>query len=362
MQLKPNLLVLPGDPIIRAVERINKNHEGIVLVCDADGKLIGVVTDGDIRRAVLARLELTLPVTELLARQAPAKHPLPLARPVGTDPVELLELMQTYKIRHIPLLDAEGRAVELARQSDLAETHGPDEAEELAKMTTAVVMAGGFGKRLRPLTENTPKPMLPLGDKPLLEVILSQLIESGIEDVHLTTHYHSDKIKGHFEDGSSFGLNISYIDEDAPRGTAGSLSQIQNPDGPILVMNGDILTRVNFRNMLQFHRECNAIATAGLYKYELQIPYGVFEHEGPFLTRIREKPVHEVFINAGIYLLEPEALNYIPQDSEYNMPDLLNRCVELGHKVACFPIREYWRDIGHIEDYHKAVADYTSWE
>jgi NDP-sugar pyrophosphorylase family protein len=220
-----------------------------------------------------------------------------------------------------------------------------------------MVMAGGYGTRLRPLTDETPKPMLPIGSRPLLELIVSQLRDAGIRKVNLATHYKSEVITEHFKDGSDFGVDIRYVKEDQPLGTAGALSLLEDSDEPLLVVNGDILTRVDFRAMLNFHREHNADLTVAVRQYEFRVPYGVIEADGVWIKGISEKPVVRQFINAGIYLLSPSVRAVIPNGQHFDIPDLVHRLIEEGRPVVCFPVREYWLDIGKADQYDQAKSD-----
>jgi len=221
----------------------------------------------------------------------------------------------------------------------------------------AVVMAGGFGKRLRPLTDELPKPMLPVGGRPLMELIIEQLRDAGIQRMYVTTHYLPEKIKAHFGDGHAFGVEIEYIAEEKPLGTAGGISLIESPEVPLLVVNGDILTKVNFRAMLAYHRECNAALTLAVRKQGFDIPFGVVETEDGLVRRITEKPTYVYTVNAGIYLVSPQAHRMIPNDRRTDMTDLIARLIDERQPVASFMIREYWLDIGHYDDYMRAQQD-----
>lgn len=343
------LLVSPNSPIREVMACIDSNAKGIALVVDEERHLIGTVTDGDIRRAVLAGMDLDLPVQALLERRAPAPHPTPVTAPVGTVDPQLLGMMNQYGLRHIPIIDQTGRVVDLALLSDLV--------KEYELPLRAVVMAGGYGTRLRPLTEEIPKPMLPVGDRPLLERIIQQLREAGIRRVNLTTHYKGEIIAQHFGDGRDFGVEIRYVKEDQPLGTAGALSLIDVQQEPLLVINGDILTRVNFRAMLDFHREQQANMTVAVRQHECRLPYGVVETDGVQITSISEKPLVRYLINAGIYLLSPEACRYIPNSQSFDMPDLITKLLAEGRRVVSFPIHEYWIDVGQHDDYQQAQTD-----
>jgi len=220
-----------------------------------------------------------------------------------------------------------------------------------------VIMAGGFGTRLRPFTDTTPKPMLPVGDRPLMERTLENLQETGIRNVTISTHYKPEVIINHFQDGSEFGININYVNEEQPLGTAGALGLMTPPDDTVLIINGDILTNVNFESMFQFHREHRAEMTVATRIYEFQLPYGVVEMEGVRISKITEKPTKKFFVSAGIYLLEPRMFAYIPKNQRFDMTDLIERLLIEGRQVVNFPIREYWLDIGRHPDYERAQVE-----
>jgi NDP-sugar pyrophosphorylase family protein len=301
---------------------------------------------------MLADLDLATPVSALVERQrelAGAEgRPVPLTAPLGSPAPELIALMQRFDVRQIPLVDEQGRPRELARLTDLIETEGPP--------LRAVVMAGGLGTRLGDLTADTPKPMLPVGDRPLLERIVGQLREAGIRHVNLTTHYRSDAIAAHFGDGRDFDVEIEYVSEERPLGTAGALGLLDSKE-PFLVMNGDILTRIDFRAMHRFHDEHEASMTVAVRPYEVRVPYGLVELRDEAVEGISEKPLVRGFINAGIYLVDPEVCGFVPAGERLEMPELIERLVEAGRRVVGFPLREYWLDIGRLADYEQALAD-----
>jgi len=336
-----------------AIACIDCSAAKVALAVDSEFKLLDTITDGDIRRAVLAGETLDAPVAVLLERKA-SKTSTPTTALAGTLRSELLELMTKHRIRQIPLLDQEHRVVGLATLNELL----PQNDNSLR----AVVMAGGYGTRLRPLTEDVPKPMLPVGDRPLLEVIIEQLQRAGIHRVNLTTHYKKDVITEHFGNGEGFGVDIKYIQEDNPLGTAGALALIEASEEVLLVINGDILTGVDFQAMLDFHQEHQADMTVAVREHEVQLPYGVIETDGAMVTSIAEKPIIRNFVNAGIYLLSPLAHRKIPTDQPSDMTDLIGQLLEEGRRVVSFPIHEYWLDIGHADDYRKAQEDQVQWD
>jgi len=345
------LCISPDHSIWQAIACINHGGQGITIVVDEEGHLLGTVTDGDVRRAMLASVDLETPVRALLARKAESSssYPRPVTAPLGTPRDALLQLMQKRLVRQIPLLDADGRVKDLALLNDLI---APP-----AVALQAVIMAGGFGTRLRPLTEELPKPMLPVGDRPLMERIVAQLRDAGIRQVNVTTHHQRERIIGHFGDGQAFGVQMNYVNEDRPLGTAGSLGLMPAPDAPLLVINGDILTQVDFRAMIAFHQEHKADMTVGVRQYGLQVPYGVIECEGPYVSRLTEKPQHRFFVNAGIYLLEPSVHRHIRSDRHFDMTELIQCLLDARQCVVSFPIHEYWLDIGQHPDYVQAQED-----
>jgi dTDP-glucose pyrophosphorylase/CBS domain-containing protein len=346
-------LVVSEDSTIRSViSCIDRNGKGIAIVLDTDNRLIATVTDGDIRRAILAGLDAELPVRELLNRRTNMASHGPITAPVGTPDTTLLHMMAETTVRHIPLVDEENRVIDIALLSELV--------KEYELPLRAVVMAGGFGTRLRPLTEDLPKPMLPLGSRPLLELIVEQLREAGIKRLNVATHYKSDVISEHFKDGQDFGVDIRYVKENQPLGTVGALSLLEESDEPLLVINGDILTRVDFRAMHNFHREHNADLTVAVRQYEMRVPYGVVDTDGVAVRGISEKPLLKQFINAGIYLLSPTVKRMIPNGQPYDIPDLIQLLLREARTVVCFPIREYWLDIGEADQYDQAQSDIAS--
>jgi len=343
----PNMpLVTPQTSIRDTIAIIDRSAKGIAVVVDEQQHLLATVTDGDIRRAILAGVDLGQPVMQVKQRQPGP----PVTAPLGASEAELLAVMQARCIRHLPLLDEDGRVCELAVLDDILRQ------TELA--VTGVIMAGGYGKRLMPLTEFVPKPMLPVNGRPLLEHTLDRLRQAGIRSVNVTTHYLSDSIVNHFQDGSGFGVRLNYFQEAEPLGTAGALAKMSSGTEPLLVMNGDILTDVDVRSMLQFHREHTSDLTVGVRQYDIEVPFGVVETDGGVnVTAITEKPVLRHFINAGIYLVDPAMCRLVPQGQHFDMPDLIAAVIKAGGTVISFPVREYWLDIGHLEQYQKAETD-----
>lgn len=299
-----------------------------------------------------AGLTLTDTANLLLSIKARTPHPVPVTAPVGTPDDELLHLMQSRSVRQVPLVDATGVVKGVVSLSDLL--------PQVAPNLQAVIMAGGFGTRLRPLTENTPKPMLPVSGRPVMEHIIDHLRDTGIRQVNVTTHYQSEKITEHFGDGAAFGVEIKYLQEDVPLGTGGALGLLERPEEPLLVINGDVLTEVDFLALHAFHVENGADMTIGVRRYAVKVPYGVVDCDGVSVTGLREKPDLAFFVNAGIYLLEPKVFDYIPAKHHLNMTDLVLKLINFGRPVVSYPICEYWLDIGQHDDYHKAQEDVLS--
>ncbi len=349
-----SFLVGPDVTIREAIARIDRNARGIVLVVDGKRCLVGTVTDGDIRRKILEGIDLERSVEDLLQRATNSPYSRPVTISAGKGKGEALSLMRSKSIRHLPVLDDDGRVVDLMVLDDLMPV------EPLA--LRAVIMAGGKGIRLRPLTEETPKPLLPVGDRPLLEHTIEQLKNSGVSSIHISTHFRSEKIREHFGNGQEFGVEINYLSEDQPLGTAGALGIMDKGSEPLLVINGDILTKVDYRAILKFHQDQGADMTVGVRQYDLEVPYGVVESDGPMVIRIIEKPVTRLFVNAGIYLLEPGVAKRIPRGQPCEMTDLVQKVIQDNGTVVNFPIVEYWLDIGRPEEYERAQRDIKEME
>lgn len=339
------IVVGPNVPISECVSVLDRGGVEILAICDEDYKLLGIVTDGDIRRAFLKKIPFDSPCISIASIH-------PLTANEGISPSQALQLLnhgKPFLVNQLPILDSEGRIVDVLLRSDLQKTDIPG--------VRAVVMAGGFGTRLLPLTEGLPKPMLPLGDRPVMEHIIEQLKDAGISNISVTTHYLPEKIREHFGDGSNFDVTINYVEEQNPLGTAGSLSLVEIGTEPILVINGDILTKADIRSMIAFHKKYNADMTVGVRQFELKIPYGVLDCDEMVVTAIREKPTMRFFVNAGLYLLEPHAHVCIPRGMRYDMTDLMGHLIASGKRVVSFPIIEYWMDIGQVSDYERAKSD-----
>lgn len=343
--LKP-YIVKPKNSVREVIEIIDKNREGIALVTDDANRLVGTITDGDIRRFMLANRSLDESCSGVMWINT-------CTCLVGTSNEALLALMNQHSIRSIPLLDDQGRLVDIVHIRNLLGKHD--------QQMIAVIMAGGDGKRLRPLTKKVPKPMVKVGDRPILENILISLAQFGITKIYLTVNYQAEMIENYFQDGSKQGVKLIYLREEQKMGTAGGLSLIQDiPAEPMIVMNGDVVTNINFTRILDFHRQHRSVMSVAASEYHISIPYGVLNLAGHYVLGITEKPSNQFLCNAGIYVINPELLRLIPSDRVYNMTDLMQDVVRQGLPVTAFPIREYWIDIGQKEDLQKARVDFQA--
>ncbi len=338
------LTIAPNVTVRDAISAIDRSRRQIALVIDADGRLLATVTDGDVRRGILRSVDLDGPVTQVM-------HTSPTIAREGEDDREVRRLIREYKLQHVPVVDGEGFLIDLATVDELFGV-APRE-------TRVVLMAGGLGTRLRPLTEKMPKPMLPIGGKPLLEQIIGVFVDQGFQHISISVNYRKEIVQDYFGDGKKFGVDIDYIEEDAPLGTAGALSLLkERPTRPFIVMNGDLLVSLRFDRLLKFHKDLDATGTLVVREHEYQVPYGVVRSENDLMTGIDEKPVERYFVNGGIYVLSPEALDEIPKGEALDMPSLLTNLTDTGKRVAVFPMSEYWRDIGRIDDLEAARTEF----
>lgn len=340
------ILLLPDRPIKEAIAAIDATEAKIALVVDEAGRLCGTVTDGDIRRGILAGRRLEEPVSEIMNRK-------PARAEVGEGAAAVQARMRANRFRQMPVVDAEGRVVEVRLLSNFAGA--------TLKDNIVVLMAGGMGSRLRPLTEETPKPLLAVGNQPILQTILESFVAHGFHRFRIALNYKADMVEAHFGDGSKWGVEVAYLRESRPLGTAGALTLLEErPSAPLVVMNGDILTKVNFEDLLHYHLDHRVAATLAVRQYEFQVPFGVVEADDHRLVRIAEKPTQEFLVSAGIYVLDPDALALLPDDERCDMPSLLSRLTEARREVAIFPIREYWIDIGQMDDFQRANGDFPT--
>ena len=330
--------------IEKALSVIDSGAVKIALVVDTDNKLLGTLSDGDIRRGLLRKKLLNETIEDVYFKN-------PTTANKGASKEDLLHLCLVNGISQVPIVDEDRKVIDLfiiddGLQKKQHENH-------------VVLMVGGLGTRLRPLTENTPKPMLKVGGKPILETIVKRFVEDGFTNITMCLGYKSNVIQDYFRDGGSFGANIDYIVEEERMGTAGALTLLEKRlDNPFFVMNGDLLTNINFEKMLDFHVEHNSKATMCVREYDIEVPYGVVNVANENITSIIEKPIHSFFVNSGIYLLEPDCIDLIPDNKFYDMPTLFEELIAAKEKIISFPLQEYWLDIGRVADYEKANAEY----
>lgn len=340
--------ILSADtPLIEAMRQLNDVRYKILFVTDERKHLQGTLTDGDIRRALLRSPPLTLPVRE-------AMNTAPIVARVAEDRERLAPVLREKLIRYLPRVDADGILMGLY---DILDEH---DDEVIVRPNMVLLMAGGLGTRLAPLTATCPKPMLSVGGQPILETIIRNCAAQGLRRFCVSLNYMADVITDYFGTGERWGVEIEYLRETERSGTAGALSLLrERPSHPFVVMNGDVLTQIDFRSLLSFHTEHGASATMCVREYDMQVPYGTVEVEGVDTVSLQEKPVFRFFVNAGIYCLDPVVLDYV-HPGWLDMPDLLNRLMAEKRRVTSFPIHEYWLDIGRLDDYERAQTDYKT--
>ncbi|MBD3824953.1 MAG: nucleotidyltransferase family protein [Epsilonproteobacteria bacterium] len=345
MKSAANLLVTKESSIKDALSVIDAGAMKIALVVDEEGKLLGTLSDGDIRRGLLKGLGLNESIESVV-------YKTPTVCSIEDTKETILSLALGKKLYQIPVLDHEGRPV------------GIEEVDELLKPTKrsnkVVLMVGGLGTRLRPLTHSTPKPLLKVGDKPILETIILNFKKYGFTDIILSVSYKSEMIEEYFGNGSKLGVSIEYIHEQKRMGTAGSLWLMRDKlTEPFFVMNGDLLTNINFLHMMDYHLIYDSHATMGVREYDFEVPYGVVNIENNAILSIEEKPIYNFFVSAGVYVLSPQTIEHLPADEFYDMPSLFEKLIALSCPTRSFLIKEYWLDIGRIEEFEKANNEYA---
>lgn len=336
--------IKPDASLIEALSILDKEALRIALVVDNEGFLLGTVTDGDIRRVLLEHGNIDVSVNV-------AMNSKPITALSSMSAVEMDAILQDRNILAVPIVESDGKLVGLHSLQNLYQNK--------IKENPVFIMAGGFGTRLRPLTDKCPKPMLKVRGKPILETILENFLEAGFRDFYFSTHYLPEVIHDHFGDGSRFGCSITYIHEEEPLGTGGALGLLPEnlSELPIIMMNGDVLTKVNLEHLLEDHQNKNGIATMCVKQHQYQIPYGVIKEHNGNVIGVDEKPTQTYFINAGIYVLEQELIKTVKENEVIDMPPLLMKHVEQGQKVNLFPVHEYWLDVGQRGELEKAQTD-----
>ena len=343
MPLDGALFVAPTASVRQALETITKNSRQAVMVVDDDSRLVGIVTDGDIRRGLLRGVGIEERVADLMNRH-------PVTTPAGTTRAAALSLMQQRSLRHLPVVDGAGRLIDVMLFEDLL--------RPVPIPNAAVLMAGGDGRRLRGVSEDVPKPLLRVGGKPLLELLIERLRAAGVSQFFITVRYKSEMIEAHFGDGSRLGVRIRYVREDRPLGTAGALARLPEPlTAPFFLVNGDILTKCDFLGMLDFHARWRADLTVGAVPHTVEVPYGVMRLDGDELNAIEEKPRLDFMINAGMYVIDPAVVPLIPPERVFDAIELVPLLKRAGRTVVAFPVREYWLDVGRDGDFLQANRD-----
>lgn len=329
-----------------AVKIINESAMKTALVVDETGRLLGIITDGDIRRAILEGRSFEDKVDVLMNRN-------PVVASSLTSRHERAKIMQTGQLISLPIVDESGIVVGLDLLANILTGEKKD--------NPIFLMAGGFGTRLKPLTDSCPKPLLQVGGKPILEIIIEKFAELGFSNIFISVHYLKQQIHEYFGDGHKWNVQIRYLVEERPLGTAGALSLLpeMGRELPMIVMNGDLVTKVNFESLLDFHLETRSLATVAVREYDFQVPYGVLNHVKGKVNEIVEKPVHQFFVNAGIYVLDPVVYRSVPKGTYLDMPNLLNKFIMEQQKISMFPLHEYWRDIGQLNDFEGVQKDFS---
>ena len=337
-------LVRDSATIRAAIRAIDDSALQIALVVDAEQRLVGTVTDGDVRRALLRGIALDTTVADIMNRQ-PAACPAALGREAA------LAVMRSADVKQVPLLDPAGRVIGLEILGDVV--------KRVERDNWVVLMAGGLGQRLRPLTQDCPKPMLSVGGQPILEIILKNFARQGFSRFFLSVNYKAEMVRNHFGDGERWDVHIDYLEEREKLGTAGALGLLpERPSQPLIIMNGDLLTDINFGSMLDFHLEQRATATMAVREHTVEVPFGVIDLADDYLAGVTEKPRYSWFVNAGVYVVEPRVIDLVERGKPVDMPDLFKRVLAGNERIAAFPVREYWRDIGRLEDFERANVDY----
>ncbi len=337
------ILVSPNTSMEETISVIDKGALKLALVVDSERQLLGVVTDGDIRRALIKHLSMATKISGVM-------HKTPLIAAPNTSRTKLLNLMNAKGLTAIPIVK-DGVVVGLETLQKVISAKRYD--------NPVFLMAGGFGTRLKPLTDNCPKPLLKLDDKPILETILENFIACGFHQFYISTHYMPEAIQQHFGNGEKWNVDIHYVHEETPLGTGGSLGLLPKnlPDLPVIMMNGDVLTKIDFELLLQYHNQHQPMCTMCVREDEYQVPYGVVEADESRIISLVEKPTHKYFINAGVYVVSQSLISTVDENQRVDMTDLIETAIANKDYVAMFPVHEYWLDIGKMVDFYQAQKD-----
>ncbi len=329
-----------------AIEVLEREALKVVLIIDKENTLRGIVYDGDIRRALLKGFELSERVDKAMRSNF-------LKASKESTNKEIDKMMRDNPIYHIPVLSKENKFL------GLHISNNGNFKKSFKLPNSVLLMAGGRGKRLMPLTKDCPKPLIKINGKPLLEIILEQCIDAGLRKFYISVHYLSQKIMDYFENGDKWGVDIQYLHEDKPLGTAGALTLLpKDLSYPLLTINGDILTKINLKQLINFHQNNRAEISLSGSEFYYESPYGVIEVDGINFKSITEKPSFKHFINAGIYLINPSIFKEIKSNEYLDMPDLLNKCLLNKSKIVVYPMYEYWLDIGRVDNLNKANLEW----
>ena len=332
--------ISPSISIQKAIQTLDKVGLQILVAVDLKGKLIGTITDGDIRRGLLKGLSLSSKIEQLVNHS-------PLVVPCHMQSALVQQLMSVNKVRQVPIVNDSGTFVGL---------HLWDEINEITERKNPfVIMCGGKGTRMQPFTETCPKPMLPVGGKPMLQQIIETAKSQGFANIVLSINYLGHQIENYFGNGDNFEVNISYLREDSPLGTAGALRLLdENIEESILVSNGDVISEIKFADILDFHTRHSATATMAIKTHEWQNPFGVVELDGLEIKNLKEKPISKSYINAGVYVLQPNLSQYFPDKDAFDMPEIFENLMADKQKVVAFPMHEPWLDVGRPNDLKEA--------
>jgi dTDP-glucose pyrophosphorylase len=341
------LVVTPGTTVAEAFDRVVAGGRGVVVVADDEGRAVGTLTDGSLRRAALGGAALDGPVGPLVSSR-------PVAADAGATDEEVRALLAAYRLPAVPLVES-GRLVGLRSADEFDGLRGP--------APVAVVMVGGRGKRLRPLTDKVPKPLLRIGGRTIVERIILNLGTAGISDVYLAVNYMAAMFEERLGDGAALGVRLHYVREDEPLNTAGALTLLPElPTSPVLVTNGDLVTNLAYRALLDFHWHHRSAITVASVEHLTSVPYGVLRTAEHHLLTIDEKPSRRDLVNAGIYVLQPEVLRFLPPATEVGMPDLIADVIAEGLPVHAFPVLEPWSDIGTPEEFERVLLAFATGE
>ena len=348
-ELCEKFIIDENSNIKQVISKIENGGLKIALVINNKNKVIGTICDGDIRRGLLKGLNTKSSISSIITRNF-------IYSKSNYTKVNVIRLMKENGIYQVPILSDNYELLGL----EIADELKPTSQYELLP-NSALLMAGGRGERLRPLTDNCPKPLLPINGEPILEIILKQCISAGVNNFYISVHYLSEKIINYFGDGSKWGVQIKYLKEEIPLGTAGALKLIPDElDQPILIINGDILTKVNFRNIFNYHKINNSDITICAREYLIRCPFGVIEVKGNKFKSMIEKPTLNQLVNAGIYILDSKIINLIKKDLYLDMPDLITMAKGLEKNIIVYPVHEYWLDIGKPETLDRAVFEWEN--